>query len=184
MFINHARALAALLFLATLTSSACENDNGSDSGNQTGIRPSPISFNGLGEPTTNSTDFFTRGVTLQPAVVIPQPASGSSCPARPPFLALIRVKVTNAGDEDVSLSDVQISFVGRAGVAGETMTLSRPQLIERFGSIHIPRFGTRLFPLTLPFGCSGDRVGALSVGVSTVDSHGRRRHESLAAEVR
>jgi hypothetical protein len=70
------------------------------------------------------------------------------------------------------------------GVFGETLTLSRSQLLERFGSLHIPRFGSRLFPLTLPFGCTGDRAGTLSVGVFTGDSHGRRRRESLTVEVR
>jgi hypothetical protein len=102
----------------------------------------------------------------------------------PPLLAPIRVKVTNQGDEEVFLSDVQISFVGRRGRAGETMTFSRSQLVERFGTIHIPRFGTRLFPLTLPFGCNGDRAGTLAVGVLTADSRGRTRQERLAVEVR
>jgi len=182
MFIYHAHRLAALFVLATLTSYGCENDNGSS--NDPGVtRPSPISFNGLGEPATNSTDFFAHGVTLQPAVVIPQPVSGAVCPTRPPFVAAIGVKVTNQGGEDMSLHDVEINFVGRAGF-GEALTLSGSQLVDRFGSIHIPRFGSRVFPLTLPFGCTGDRVGTLSVGVRTTDTHGRTRHETLGVDVR
>jgi hypothetical protein len=184
MFIHHAHRLAALFVLATLTSYGCENDNGSNGDRPGSIRPSPISFNGVGQPTINNTDFFSRGVTLQPAVVVPVLASGSSCPERPPFLAPFRLKLTNEDQEDVSLHEVQISFVGRRGVFGETLTLSRSQLLERFGSLHIPRFGSRLFPLTLPFGCTGDRAGTLSVGVFTGDSHGRRRRESLTVEVR
>jgi hypothetical protein len=183
MFIHHAHRLAALFVLATLTSYGCENDNGNGGGADS-IRPSPISFNGLGEPAINSTDFFSRGVTLQPAVVIPQLVSGAACPARPPFLATFRLKVTNDDRDDVSLNEVQINFIGRAGLIKETLTLSGSQLVARFGSAHIPRFGNRVFPLTLPFGCSGDRVGTLSVGVFTGDSRGRRRHESLSVEVR
>jgi hypothetical protein len=184
MFIHHAHRLAALLVLATLTSYGCENDNGPDSERPGSIRPSPISFNGLGQPAINNTDFFSRGVTLQPAVVIPQLVPEAACPVRPPFLAPFRLKVTNEDQEDVFLSKVQMNFVGRTGRFGETLTLSGSQLVDRFGSIHIPRFGSRLFPLTLPFGCTGDRVGTLSVGVFTADSRGRMRQESLTVEVR
>jgi hypothetical protein len=184
MSINHARSLAALFVLATLASYGCENDNGSGDEQAGMIGPSPISFSGVGQPTVNSTDFFARGVTLQPAVVIPQPATGASCPTRPPFLAPIRVTVSNSDDEDAFLSDLQMNFVGRSGRTGETLTLSRSQLVNRFGSVHIPRFGTRVFPLTLPFGCTGDRAGLLSVGVLTTDSHGRTERESLTVEVR
>ena len=186
MFIHHAHRVAALfVVLAALANYGCEDDNGSDEPRTGSIRPSPlISFNGVGQPAINDTDFFSRGVTLQPAVVIPELASGSSCPQHPPFVAPFRLAITNDDQEDMSLNEVQINFVGRTGLLGETLTLSRSQLVRRFGSTRIPPFGTRLFPLTLPFGCTGDRVGTLSVGVFTGDSHGRGRRQSLAVEVR
>ena len=184
MFTHHAHRLAALCILATLTSYGCEDDNGGSGNRVSSLRPSAISFNGLGEPAINSTDFYAHGVTLQPAVVIPQPVSGAACPTRPPFVAPFRVGVTNDDAEDVFLSEVQINFVPRGGAVGEAVTLSGSRLVDLFGSTRIPRFATRLFPLTLPFGCNGNRAGTLSVGVFMGDSSGRTRHRSLAVEVR
>jgi hypothetical protein len=72
MSIHDSRLLAALCLVATVSSYGCDSDNGWKEERADRIGPSQIGFNGLGEPTTNSTDFFARGVTLQPAIVTPQ----------------------------------------------------------------------------------------------------------------
>ena len=185
MSINRSRLLGLLCVLTTLSGYGCDDDNhdGHDRGHRIG--PSPISFNGVGQPAVNSIDYFAHGVTLQPAVTVPQALTGSACPTRPPFQVPFRIVGSGHGRSDLFIDEVQMRFVDRAGVVGGAMTMVRPQLIERFGSTHLPAVGTRAFPLTLPFGCVGRSVGTLEVVVLAGDSRERGvRRSSLSIDVR
>src|SRR6187549_349 len=169
MSLNRSRWLGVLCILATLGISGCDdNDNLDDRADRIG--PSPISFNGLGEPAVNSLDFFAHGVNLQPAVTAPQPLTGAACPSRPPFQVPFRIVGSGHGRSDLFIHEVQMRFVDRAGVIGGAMTLAGPQLTERFGSTQLPAVGTRSFPLVLPFGCVGSPVGVLHVFVLAGDA--------------
>ncbi len=177
----HSR-LAALCLLSTVLSFGCDSDNGEQQ-RPDRIGPSPISFRGLGEPTSNSIDYYAHGVTLQPALATPQLVPGAACPTHPPFLLPIRVVAVAGSDSDLFLSQVQMRFVDRGGVFGGSKTLTRAQLVELFGSTRIPRLGTRSFPITFPFGCTGLPAGTLTVAVFTGDSTGREKNTSLSMDV-
>jgi hypothetical protein len=185
MSINRSRLLGLLCVLTTLSGYGCD-DNKHDADHRVrGIGPSPISFSGVGEPATNSIDYFAHGVTLQPAVSVPQALTGAACPTRQPFQVPFRVVGTGHGRSDLFIDEVRVRFVDRAGVVGGAMTLARPQLAERFGSTQLPAVGTRAFPLTLPFGCVGQPVGTLEVVVLGGDSRERGvRRSSLSIDVR
>ena len=166
----------------TLLSYGCDDSDAADDRAHR-IGPSGISFSGIGEPAVNSVDYFARGVTLQPAVAVPQPLTGAACPARPPFQAPFRIVGTGDGRSDLFIDEVQMRFVDRSGVVGGAMTMTRPQLDERFGSTHLPAVGVRSFPLTLPFGCIGHPVGTLHVVVVSGDSR-HRDVRTLSIDVR
>jgi hypothetical protein len=183
MSIRQSPVLAIACVLVTLSGYGCD-DNGEKEPRVGRLSPSPISFNGVGQPTTNSIDYYAHGVTLQPAVVIPQLVPSAACPTRPPFLAPIRVVATGEADSDQFLSEVRMQFVDRSGGFGESMTLAGSQLVELFGSARIPRLGTRSFPFTFPFGCTGERTGTLTVFVFTGDPAGRKRSNSFSVAVR
>ena len=59
----------------------------------------------------------------------------------------------------------------------------RAQLVELFGSTLVRRGNRRVFPFTFPFGCTGDRIGTITVAVFTGDPKGRRSR-SLSVDVR
>jgi hypothetical protein len=182
MSIRHSFLFPIVCVLVTL--SGCD-DNGDDNGPRADrLSPSPISFNGIGERTTNSIDYYAHGVTLQPTIVIPQLAPDAACPTRPPFLAPVKVVATGDGDSELFLDEVRMQFVDHRGGVGGSMTLAGSQLVDLFGSRRIPRRGTRSFPLTLPFGCTGERTGVLSVFVFTGDPAGRKRTSSFSVAVR
>ena len=183
MSIRHSCLLAIVCVLVTLSGYGCD-DNGEKEPRVGRLSPSPISFNGLGQPTTNSIDYYAHGVTLQPAVVIPQLVPSAACPTRPPFLAPIRVVATGEADSDLFLSEVQMQFVDRTGGFGGSMALAATQLVELFGSTRIPRLGSRTFPFTFPFGCTGERTGTLNVFVFTGDPAGRKRSSSFSVAIR
>ena len=183
MSIHDSRLLAMLCVVATMSCYGCESDGGRRDDRADRIGPSQISFNGIGEPTSNSVDFFAHGVTLRPAIVTPQIVPGAACPARPPFLAPVQL-VAAAGDFDLFLSRVDVRFVDRAGASGESMSLSQSQLIDLFGSTRIPGFGRRSFPITLPFGCTGLREGTMRVIASFGDSNRHQRSASVSIDVR
>jgi hypothetical protein len=185
MSIHNSRVLATLCVLGTLSSFGCESDdNGRREDRADRIGPSAISFSGIGEPTSNSVDFYAHGVTLRPAIVTPQLVPGALCPTRPPFLAPIQLVAVADGDLDLFLNQVDVRFVDRKGVFGGAMSLGRSQLVDLFGSTRIPGRGRRLFPITLPFGCTGLSEGTLTVGVFTGDARGRERRHSLSVDVR
>jgi len=184
MSIRDSRLLAALCLVATVSSYGCDSDNGLKEERADRIGPSPISFNGLGEPITNSTDFFARGVTLQPAIVTPQLVPSAACPTRASFVAPIKVVAVAGGDSDLFLNQVDARFVDRKGAFRNSITFAHPQLVEIFGSTSIPRLAGRTFPFTFPFGCTGEFTGTLTVTVLTGDSIGRRGSRSFSVDVR
>jgi hypothetical protein len=149
-----------------------------------GVGPSPVSFGGFEGSPVNSIDFFARGVTLQPADIIPQPFAKPACPTRPPFLTTFSIEANANGMSDLFLSQVDMRFVDRAGVVGGSTTFTEPQLVDRFGSTRIPPFGKRSFPVSFGFGCVGQREGTLAVIVVGRDSTGRERRASLTGFIR
>ena len=184
MSINRSRLLGLLCVLTTLSGYGCDDDHDGDHHRVHNIGPSPISFSGVGQPASNSIDFFAHGVTLQPAVTIPQALTGAACPTRQPFQVPFRIVGTGHGRSDIFIDEVQMRFVDRAGVLGGAMTVARPQLVQRFGSTDLPSVGTRSFPLTLPFGCVGQPVGTLEVIVLAGGSRERGVRRSLSIDVR
>jgi len=179
---HHTRLLAAVCILGTFSSYGCD-DNGEADERANSIGPSPITFSGFSQPAVNSTDFFSRGVTLQRETVTPQLVAGAACPTRPPFQASFGIVGSGEGESDAFLREVQMRFVDRVGVSGGSMTIAQPQLLELFGSTRIPRFGRRLFPFTFPFGCVGHPAGTLAVVVFTGDSSGQQLRTSLSLAV-
>lgn len=178
-----ARLLAVVFVFATLSSYGCESGNGTGWQEERfgGIRPSQIGFNGIAEPTTNTTNYYAHGVTLQSPVVIPQIAPMAACPTRS-FSAPVRIVVVG-DDSDVFLNQVDARFVDRKGVSRET-TLTRDDLTDVFGSTLVPRFGTRVFPLTLPFGCTADVNGTLAIAVFTGNAFGAINRTPFSVVVR
>ena len=160
----------------------CDDDD-SRRDRRNGIAPSPLSFSGVGEPAVNGIDFFSRGVSLQPAVIAPQRVGGASCPNTAPFLLPFEIRAAGAGAE-LFLSQIDMRFVDRSGVFGASRGIDRRELVELFGSTNIPLRGSRSFRLSLPFGCVGEPVGTLDVTVSMRDRDGRETKRSLSVPVR
>ena len=183
MSINRSRLLGLLCVLTTLPGYGCDDNHDVDDRVHR-IGPSPISFSGVGQSAVNSIDYFAHGVTLQPAVTVPETVTGAACPTRQPFQVPFRIVGTGHGRSDRFIEQVQMRFVDRSGVVGGAMTMVRPELAERFGSTHFPAVGTRSFPLTLPFGCVGQRVGTLEVVVLAGDSVRRNVRTSFLIDVR
>jgi hypothetical protein len=183
MSINRSRLLGLLCILTTLPGYGCDDNHDADD-RVNRIGPSPISFNGIGQPAVNSTDYFAHGVTLQPAVTVPQALTGAACPTRQPFQVPFRIVGTGHGRSDRFIDQVQMRFVDRSGVVGGAMTMVRAELAERFGSTHLPAVGTRSFPLTLPFGCVGQPMGTLEVVVLAGDSRRRDVRTAFLIDVR
>ena len=184
MSIRHSRLLAIVWVLVTLSSYGCEDNGEQQEPRADRLSPSPISFNGLGRSTTSSIDYYAHGVTLQPAIIIPQLAPSAACPTRPPFLAPIRLVATGEAGSDSFLNEVQMRFVDRTGASGESMTLAGSQLVELFGSTRIPRLGTRSFPFVFPFGCTGEGTGTLNVFVFTGDPAGGKKSSQFSIAIR
>jgi hypothetical protein len=181
MSIHHSRLFASVCVLAMLSAYGCDDDWKRDRVDRFG--PSPISFRPLGQPLINSVDFFSRGVTLLRPTVTPLPTGSVACPIRQPFLAPFTILTTGNGVSDLFLTEVQMRFVDRVGVIGGSMTIPRPQLVERFGHTSIPAFDTRPFEFAFPFGCVGEPVGTVAVVVVSGDSVGRDFRTSLALSV-
>ncbi len=183
MSIHDSRLLAAVCLLVTLSSYGCEKGSGFEEERIGSIRPSQIGFNGIAEPLSNSTNFFGHGVTLQPAIVTPEVFTSARCPTARSFAAPVRVVVVS-GDDDVFLNQVDVRFVDRKGVSREATSLTRANLVDLFGSTVIPRRVTRVFPLTLPFGCTADVNGTLAVAVFTGNSFGAFNRKTFEVDVR
>ena len=178
---RHVRSLVVLSLVFGLAYGCEDDDSRGGRGNRIG--PSPLSFVGGAEPAVNALDFFSRGVSLQPAVISPQRVGGAACPNRSPFLLPFAIVAGGSGAE-LFLNQVDMRFVDRSGVFGGSRTIDGRELAQLFGSTLIPVRGTRSFRLSLPLGCVGERVGTLDVTVSTRDRDGRDTRRSLSVPVR
>jgi hypothetical protein len=179
MSFHESRVFAALCLLVMVASYGCGEYRPAR-----GVGPSPVSFGASDTSPVNSIDFFARGVSLQPASIIPQPVARPACPEHPPFRSAISIVANAHGASEIFLSHVEMQFVDRAGVVGGSMTFAEPQLVELFGSTRIPSFGSRSFPFSFGFGCAGNRAGTLAVIIVGRDSNGRERRVSLTRPVR
>jgi hypothetical protein len=179
MTIHRSRLLASVCLLASLWGYGCDDDKGWKDDRFGRLRPSPIAFRPFGQSAVNSTDFFSRGVTLQRASVTPERIGGAACPVAP-FFAPFSIVATGDGLADLFVKEVQMRFVDRVGVFGGSMTIGHPQLVQRFGSTGLPSVGSRLFPFSFPLGCSGQPAGTLSVVVLSGDSFGREIRTPLS----
>lgn len=160
--------LFLFLFLATLSSFGC------DDGNTTRIGPSSV---------TQNDRFVSSSITVPneiSALVVP----AAFCPFASPFLVPASVVVRADGTSDLLLREMQLRFIDRAGVTGAFRTISSVELTSLFGSTLVPAFGTRTFPVTLPFGCVGGITGTLFIDVTAVDRTGRQNLISLQTNVR
>jgi hypothetical protein len=121
---------------------------------------------------------------VQPSFLDPLRISGAVCPIRPPFLAPLSLGFRGDGRSGLFLSGVQMQFVDRTGILGGSMTFGRTDLVQRFGSIRLPTFGTHFFPFEFPFGCVGLPTGTLTVIVFMGESFGRESRATLHVPVR
>jgi hypothetical protein len=189
MRILHACMLAPVVMLGVLSSFGCDG-SGSASDLVNGAGPSPVASDpfdsrGAGPRPPSSGIFVNRGDMVQPALIRAQRVGEAFCPGRPPFHAPFNVVMHGDGRPDVFLSGVQMQFVDTAGIRSETMMLSRPELVTRFGSTTFPAFGTRAFPFSFQFGCGSLLpTGTLTVIVLAGDSRGREQRTVAHLPVR
>ncbi len=154
--------------LAALSSYGC------DDGNTTRIGPSNVNTDAR---------FVSSSVTVPNEVgILPVPAA--FCPFASPFLIPASVVVRAGGPTDLQLLEMQLRFVDVAGVTGAFRTFAGPELRTMFGSTLVPAFGTRTFPVSLPFGCVGGTTGTLFIQVAASDLTGRKDLTSLQLNVR
>ncbi len=122
-------------------------------------------------------------IISDPTAVSAQPIIGAICPGSPPFLVQFRLVVRESGGADVEVREVRLRFVDRAGVTGPDMLLTADDLRRQFDSTRIPAHGSREFPFSPRFGCSGDHVGVFYVHVMIVDVHGAGETSELQVAV-
>ena len=157
-----------LVFLAALSSFGCYD------GGATSIGPSSVN---------RDARFVSSSVTVPNDVtIVPVPAA--FCPFASPFLIPASVVVRADGASDLRLRQMQLRFVDMAGVTGGFRTIDGAELTTLFGSTLIPAFGTRTFPVTLPFGCVGGTTGTLFIEVTSLDLVGRQNMSSVQLHVR
>jgi len=154
--------------LAALSSYGCDN------GDATRIGPSSA---------TTDARFVSSSVTVPNEVAI-LPVPAAFCPFASPFLIPASVVVRAGGATDLQLLEMQLRFVDGAGVTGAFRTFAGPELRTMFGSTLVPAFGTRTFPVSLPFGCVGGTTGTLFIQVAASDLTGRRNLSSVQLNVR
>ena len=169
------RALVApflCVSLATLSSYGC------DDGNATSTTPSIVRTQSAQSEArfVNRLDSVPREIS---AVAVP----AAFCPFVSPFLAPVNV-VIGANSSDLLLQDMQLQFFDIAGVRGGSLSITGSELETRFPSMLIPAFGTRTFPVSVPFGCVGGQTGTLFIRVVTVDTSGRQDVGSVSVNVR
>src|ERR1700740_1032756 len=144
------RALVApflCVCLAALSSYGC------DDGNATSAGPSTV----RAQTVQDEARFVNRLETVPnqiTAVAVP----AAFCPFVTPFLAPVNV-VVSANSSDLFLQDMQLQFFDIAGVRGGSLSINSSDLVPRFPSMLIPAFGTRTFPVSVPFGCVGGQTG-------------------------
>ena len=158
--------------LATLSSYGC------DDGNAMSAAPSTV----RAQTVQNEARFVNRLDSVPheiSAVAVP----AAFCPFVSPFLAPVNV-VVSANSSDLFLQDMQLQFFDIAGVRGGSRTINSSELLTLFPSMLIPAFGTRTFPVSVPFGCVGGQTGTLFIRVVTVDTSGRQDVGSVRVNVR
>ncbi|HEY3160622.1 MAG TPA: hypothetical protein VGJ78_16770 [Vicinamibacterales bacterium] len=154
--------------LAALSSFAC------DDGTTTRIGPSGVKTDAR---------YISSSVTVANEIAaVPVPAA--FCPFTSPFLLPASVVVRADRGTDLQLRQMQFRFIDIAGVTGAVRTIDGAELMTLFGSTLIPAFGTRTFPVTLPFGCVGGTTGTLFIQVAALDLVGRQNLTSLRVNVR
>jgi hypothetical protein len=169
------RALVAPLLctsLAALSSYAC------DDGNTTRLGPSTV------RTETVHTGAFVSSLDSIPnddiiAVAVP----AAFCPFVSPFLAPANVVIRADAGRDLFLHDMSLQFVDTAGVHGAFRSINGAEVTSLFGSTRIPAFGTRTFPVSLPFGCVGGQTGTLFIQAVTLDSSGLQGLTSVRVNV-
>jgi len=154
--------------LAALSSYGCDN------GDATRIGPSSA---------TTDARFVSSSVTVPNEVAI-LPVPAAFCPFASPFLIPASVVFRSSGATALQLLELQLRFVDGAGVTGAFRTFAGPELRTMFGSTLVPAFGTRTFPVSLPFGCVGGTTGTLFIQVAASDLTGRRNLSSVQLNVR
>lgn len=169
------RSLLPFVMMAALTQYACD-DNGATPGVNV-VGPSRL---------IPQSEFVNvaRGALVRPAFIDSIFVPGGVCPTVPPLLAPFTVVFEGDGRSDRVFSQVHAQFVDHFGVLGGSMVLTQSQLATRFGSTTIPAFGTRVFPLSFPFGCVGAPTGLLTVVVLAVDGFGRETSSRTRVPVR
>ena len=165
------RALIApfiCISLAALSSFGCDDGTTTRIG-PTGVKP--------------DARFVSSSVTVPNEVgILPVPAA--FCPFASPFLIPASVVVRADGATDLQLRQMQLRFVDMAGVTGAFRMINGAELTTLFGSTLIPAFGTRTFPVTLPFGCVGGTSGTLFIEVTALDLAGRQNLSSVQVHIR
>ena len=164
---------APLVLFAVLLGYGCDTDDARID-QRIGVGPSKVDA-----PFVNVLDSVSFPASIEPLVV-----SGALCPGIPPFLAPLSVAFHGDGQSGLSLSQVRMEFVDRTGLLGPSMTIPTPQLIDRFGSVGLPAFGTREFGFSFPFGCAGVPTGTLVVVLVVDDGFGRERRVTRRIAIR
>lgn len=169
MFIRRALIAPFLCIpLAALSSYGC------DDGSATRIGPSSVNTDAR---------FVSRSVSV-PSEITAVAVPGAFCPTISPFLAPLSLVIRADAATDLLLHEVQLQFVDIAGVRGGFRTISGTELTTLFGSSLVPAFGTRTFPVSLPFGCVGARTGTMFIQVVAFDTAGRQDMTSMRVSVR
>lgn len=165
------RALVApflCVALAALSSYGC------DDGNATRIGPSSVPADAR---FVSSSISVANDVT---AVAVP----AAFCPTFSPFFAPVSLVIRADGASALQLRAMQLQFIDTAGVTGAFRTIDSVELTTLFGSTLIPAFGTRTFPVSVPFGCVGGVTGNLFIRVNAFDVAGRQSMMSMRVNVR
>ena len=171
MFLRH-RPLGATVVLAfSLLSYGCD-ENGTT---RQIVGPSRVG---------TTAAFVSRATLVQPSFSGPEIVPGAVCPTLPPFRAPVSLIFEGDGRSDLSLSRLHMQFTDHVGVAGESLTVGRTELQNRFGSTRLPAFGTRTLPFSFPFGCVGAPTGTLTVIVFAADSRGRENSSRVLIPIR
>jgi len=170
------RSFLPLLLVTTALSHYACDDNGATPG-VNAVGPSPL------RPRAEFVN-VARGDLVQPKFIDPILVSGGVCPTVPPLLAPFTVVFEGDGRSDRVFNQVHMQFVDHFGVLAGSMVMTHTQLATRFGSTTIPAFGTRVFPLSFPFGCVGAPTGLLTVVVFDVDGLGRETSRRTRVPIR
>jgi hypothetical protein len=165
------RALVApclCVSLAALSSYGC------DDGTTTRIGPSSVKTDAR---------FVSESVSV-PSEVSALAVPAAFCPFVSPFLAPVSVAIRAGGASGLQLRSMQLQFVDTLGVRGAFRTIDGAELTNMFGSTLVPAFGSRTFPVSLPFGCVGGATGTLFIQVAALDLSGRQSMTSVRVNVR